>query len=155
MHQELRTLIDAFRDAQDRAVDYLHVSLNIPLPTSGLDWAHNGFSAINAVGRASDRVDVRLDPHGFGIDIVHPGFRIDFDYGPAGQVDCFDVWRLALHRHHLVGDDPPVGPYDDIRTWVHDSVKCGELVVVPDTYDAFFQDPTRLRPPPNSVDRVR
>jgi hypothetical protein len=42
---------------------------------------------------------VKIDIHGAGIEVVHPDFTIDFDYGPNGECDCFDAWRLALHRH--------------------------------------------------------
>jgi hypothetical protein len=81
------------------------------------------------------------------IDVIHPDFRIDFDYGPNGQIDCFDVWRLAVHRHHLTDAKPPVGPYDDIREWVGDATEQGELLTVPGSYNAFFQDATLLRSP--------
>ena len=147
MNAELRQLIDAFRTTQDTAIDFLHCQLRIPLPKSSLDWALNGHLAVRDLTRESCSAGFRLEPHGYGIDLIHPDFRIDFDYGPAGQIDCFDIWRLALHRHHLLDDTPPVGPYDDIDTWVDDSLKCGELIVVAETYDAFFQDPTRLRCP--------
>jgi hypothetical protein len=90
---------------------------------------------------------VELFPHGYGIDVTHPDFQIDFDYGPSGQIDCFDIWRLALHRHRLLRAPNPVGPYDDIKMWVGNAVVENELLVVPDSYGEFFQDPTRLRSP--------
>lgn len=147
MNAELRQLIDAFRATQNIAIDFLHCRLGIPLPKTNLDWALNGHLAIRDLTDAILTAGVQLKPHGYGIDVIHPEFRIDFDYGPAGQIDCFDIWRLALHRHHLLNDTPPVGPYDDIDAWVGDALECGELTIVSETYDAFFQDPTRLRLP--------
>ncbi len=145
MNPRLRILIDDFRTTQDRAIDYLHVALRIPIPQDGPDWVHNGHPAVLDAARLAENDGIRLDPHGFGIDVIHTDFRIDFDYGPVGQIDCFDVWRLAVHRHHLTNADPPVGPYDDIREWVLDAAEQGELLSVPNSYNAFFQDPKLLR----------
>jgi hypothetical protein len=147
MAPELRTLITDFRAAQDRAIDFLHTNLSIPLPQSGPDWVRNGHRAVlDALKLAGDSA-FKLAPHGYGIDVIHSDFRIDFDYGPNGEIDCFDVWRLALHRYYLTHAKPPVGPYDDIREWVNDAVAKSELRIVPETYNAFFQDPTLLRAP--------
>ena len=145
MNPHLRALINDFRSAQDSAIDYLRTSLRIPLPKSGLDWVRNGHATVLDAATLLKNSGITLDPHGYGIDVIHPQFRVDFDYGPVGQIDCFDVWRLAVHRHHLTDAEPPVGPYDDIRDWVTNAANQGELLTVPNSYDAFFQDPTLLR----------
>lgn len=147
MNSELRVLIHDFRVAQDLAIDYLHRALRIPLPQSRPDWVRNGHAAVLDAAKLPQNSAVKLDPHGYGIDVIHPNFRLDFDYGPDGQIDCFDVWRLAVHRHHLTDAEPPVGPYDDIREWVIDALDQGELLLIPDSYNALFQDPTQLRSP--------
>lgn len=145
MNLQLRQLIDAFRTAQDRAIDLLFVSLRIPLPRNGPDWVLTGHAAVREAARSLDS-GITLDPHGYGIEVVHPDFRVDFDFGPDGQVDCFDVWRLALHRHYLTDATPPVGPYPDIKDWVAAAVREAELIVVPGNSESTFQDPTLLRP---------
>ncbi len=143
----MTALIQDFRAAQDRAIDYLHKDLRIPLPRSGPDWVRNGHRLVLDVAKLASNSAFKLSPHGYGIDVVHSDFRIDFDYGPNGEIDCFDVWRLAVHRHHLTDARPPVGPYDDIREWVNDALAKCELLTVPESYDAFFQDPKLLRSP--------
>lgn len=145
MNTELRALIDNFRATQDQAVDYLHDLLLIPRPRSGPDWVRTGHLAVREAAKRVEAPDIRLSPHGFGIDVIHPCFRIDFDYGPNGEVDCFDIWRLAVHRYHMNQGKPPVGPYEDIRQWVSDALGAGELQVVPGSHDSFYQDPTLLR----------
>jgi hypothetical protein len=153
MAPELRALITDFRAVQDRAIDYLHTVLRIPLPKSGPDWVLNGHSAVLETVKLGEDSAFKLAPHGFGIDVIHSDFRIDFDYGPNGETDCFDVWRLALHRHYVTDAEPPVGPCNDIREWINDAVGECELRIVPETYDAFFQDPTLLRAP-DAVHRI-
>ncbi len=115
MNPNLRALITDFRSAQDRAIDYLHRELLIPLPISGPDWVCNGHRAVLDASKRLDNAAIKLDPHGYGIDVTHPDFRVDFDYGQNGEIDCFDVWRLAVHRYHITHAKPPVGPYDDIK----------------------------------------
>lgn len=145
MNPDLQALNQDFRAAQDRAIDFLHKELRIPLPRSGRDWVRNGHRLVLDAGKLASNSAFKLDPHGYGIDVVHSDFRIDFDYGPNGEIDCFDVWRLAVHRHHLTKARPPVGPYDDIEEWVNDALAKCELLTVPESYDMFFQDPTLLR----------
>lgn len=147
MNPELRILIHDFRAAQDRAIEYLHRELRIPLPQSGPDWVRNGHAAVLEASKLPENSAVKLDPHGYGIDVIHPDFRVDFDYGPNGQIDCFDVWRLAVYRHHFTNAEPPVGPYDDILEWVNDALGLGELLRVPNGYNVLFRDPTQLRSP--------
>jgi hypothetical protein len=153
MTPDLRALINDFRATQDRAIDYLHTDLRIPLPKSGPDWVRNGHRAVLDAVKLGGNSAIKLAPHGYGVDVIHPDFRIDFDYGPNGEIDCFDVWRLAVHRHHLTDAEPPVGPYNDIRAWINDAVDKCELRIVSETYDAFFQDPTLLRSP-DTVRRI-
>lgn len=147
MNHDLRALIQDFREAQDRAINYLHSDLRIPLPSSGRDWVRNGHRLVLEAAKLANNSAFQLSPHGYGIDVVHSDFRIDFDYGPNGEIDCFDVWRLAVHRHHLTDSRPPVGPYDDIREWVNDAIAKCELLTVQESHDVFFQDPTLLRSP--------
>lgn len=39
---------------------------------------------------------IRFSFHGVGCTIESKGQSIDFDFGPGGRVDGFDLWRLQL-----------------------------------------------------------
>ncbi len=147
MHPELRSLIKDFRVTQDRAIDFLHSVLKIPLPSSGRDWVKCGHRAVLEAVKNLECPTIQLDPHGYGIEIIHPDFRIDFDYGPNGEIDCFDLWRLAIHRHNLNNSVSPIGPYEDLSAWFQDAVDRSELQKVPGSNDRFVQDPALLRSP--------
>ena len=149
MNSELQALIRDFRDAQDRAIDYLHLVLHIPLPDSGPVWVRTGHRATLEAAKRTEHSSAKLNPHGFGIEVIHPDFRIDFDFGPNGEIDCFDLWRLALHRYHLQQAKPPVGPYNVIRSWLGDAFDKGELLTVSGSHNLIFQHPELLRSPKN------
>lgn len=45
--------------------------------------------------------DVTYELHGVGCRLYLPEICIDFDYGPDGRVDGFDVWRLYMYACEL------------------------------------------------------
>src|SRR5471030_2553125 len=49
---------------------------------------------IEQCGTISDNITYEL--HGVGCAVYLPEACIDFDYGPNGRTDGFDVWRLYL-----------------------------------------------------------
>lgn len=141
MHPELSTAIRQFRRDQDLALDYIHGNLNIPVPVSITHWHDDIRHQITAVDSIAARDGVKLNVHGFGIDVTHPEFRIDFDYGPHGECDCFDEWRLSLHRHHQLGVTDAVDDPRPLDEWFTAAADQGELVLVRDTYGTFY-DPS-------------
>lgn len=145
MHPELETLIYEFRDRQDLAVDFLHRSLGIPIPTTTFKWVQYCRDHSQTLAEFCNQEGVKLIPHGYGIEVIHPDFQIDFDYGPGGEIDCFDVWRLAFFRHMSHHRPNPIGPYDDISRWIEEAVRARELIVVPETTESIFRHPRRLR----------
>jgi hypothetical protein len=40
--------------------------------------------------------DITYELHGVGCAVYFPELCIDFDYGPEGRTDGFDVWRLYI-----------------------------------------------------------
>ena len=145
MRLELDSLIQKFRSSQDLAMDLLHGTLGIPMPSSSFDWVKSCREQIQTALGSCKIEGLDLRPHGYGIEVVHPDFQIDFDYGPNGEIDCFDEWRLALFRHLSDSRPNPVGQYDDIRNWIQEAVSSEELIVVAETSGTLFRYPGRLR----------
>jgi hypothetical protein len=116
MHPDLADAIRLFRRDQELALDYIHRRLDIPVPRTAHSWAADAHEQIAAAYSIATTEGVILYVHGVGIEVTHPDFHIDYDYGPAGQCDCFDKWRLSLHRHIRLELPNPVDdprPLDD------------------------------------------
>lgn len=137
MRIELKDVITSFRRDQELALQYLHGRLQIPVPESAFAWAVTARRQIAAVSSVIAEDGVRLRKHGFGIEVIHPDFRIDFDYGPAGECDCFDAWRLGLHNHISPGLPSPVECDRTIRDWIGEAEEERSLIRVPET-NAFY-----------------
>lgn len=45
--------------------------------------------------------DITYELHGVGCAVYFPDLCIDFDYGPDGRTDGFDVWRLYIFACEL------------------------------------------------------
>ncbi|ELP33684.1 hypothetical protein RBSWK_02386 [Rhodopirellula baltica SWK14] len=98
--------------------------------------------AIQAKQETFTRDGVVLRKHGVGIEIKHPHFRIDFDYGPNGECDCFDSWRLSLFTHQMRSLRGHVQMQAQVARWLSDAYDDGELIKVHDDYSHYL-DPTR------------
>ena len=145
MRNELQNVITSFRQDQELALEYLHGRLGIPVPSTSYEWAANGEKQIESVMSTAVGDDVQLRNHGVGIEVIHSEFRIDFDYGPAGECDCFDGWRLGLHKHISNELPDPVECNRDIRQWLVDAAESGDLMAVPDTYSFYVWPESRSR----------
>ena len=138
MNPELADAIQLFRHDQELALAYLHGKLGIPVPATSHEWAATAHDRVAAVKSAATGDGVTLYPHGVGIEVTHPEFHIDFDYGPAGQCDCFDRWRLSLHRHLRLNLPDPVDDPRPIADWLKGAVASGHLVKVADWCSLFY-----------------
>jgi hypothetical protein len=129
MHSALVNLIERFREAQDRGVEFivgvLGPALGVRLPINPYDWikicGETGLYNVRWIN------SVEVYTHGYGIELVIDGLNIDFDWGELGELDGFDVWRLwnfARHNPSLV----PCPTYAEVRAWVEEAVASGELV---------------------------
>jgi len=143
MHSELADAIRLFRNDQELALAYLHGKLRIPVPSTSHEWATNARDYVCAVKSIASADFVTLYPHGFGIEVTHPEFHVDFDYGPAGQCDCFDAWRLSLHRHLRLKVPNPVDDPRPIRDWLRGAVDSGHLAQIADSYSLYYNPESR------------
>ena len=145
MRNELQTVITNFRHNQELALEYLHGRLGIPVPSTKYEWAANGRNQIESVMPTVVSDGVQIRKHGVGVEVIHPKFRIDFEYGPAGECDCFDGWRLGLHKHISIALPDPVECDREIRQWLDEAAESGDLLPVPDTYSFFVWPESRSR----------
>lgn len=89
MDSRLKQLIDNYLDSVRVAVALLEEA-GIPRPASDRAWATNGISGTGALrGGATYR------KHGYGCKVHLASGSVDFDFGRAGQINGFDMWRLA------------------------------------------------------------
>jgi hypothetical protein len=129
MHTGLLTLIERFREAQDRGVAFivnvLGPTLGVRLPTSPSDWvAICGETGLYNVRWING---VEVYSHGYGIELVIDGLTIDFDWGEAGDPDGFDewwLWNFARLNPSLV----PCPEHAQVRTWIEEAAASGMLV---------------------------
>ncbi|WP_426180941.1 DUF6896 domain-containing protein [Pseudomonas sp. TWRC1-2] len=77
MNNQLAILISDYQASVGVAVAMMQRS-GIPLPTTNVDW-----------------VGIRYFKHGYGCAVSLPTGTVDFDFGAHGEIDGFDVWRLA------------------------------------------------------------
>lgn len=145
MRESLARMISDFRDSQDLALDYLHRHLGIPVPKSNVNWAATARRVIESKHEIVARDRVILRKHGFGIEVTHPDFRIDFDYGPHGECDCFDSWRLSLHAHQRRSLSGRVKMQSQVSQWISDAYDDGDLIRVHDDYSHYVDPSLRSR----------
>lgn len=128
MDRRLDSLIERFRKAQDAAVILLS-TMGVPRPASTYDWlaicrAH-GISGLEANG-------VKLTPHGVGINVRQGKTSVDFDWGPNGEPDGFDAWRLFnFARCNRLAE---ASAYEDIKQWLLQAHADGELMQIGSLY---------------------
>lgn len=87
---------------------------------------------------------VSLYHHGYGIEVIHPDFRIDFAYDLQGECDCFDRWRLSVHRHLRLRLSAPVDDPRPLQQWLDEAVASEELVQ-PDPHSLYYHPGLRSR----------
>ncbi len=146
MNAALVTLIERFRDAQDRAVVFivgvLGPVIGVRHPSDPSDWIDVcGETGLYNVRRISD---VGVYAHGYGIELQLDGQNIDFDWGEHGEPDGFDVWRL-YNFARLNPNVVPCPEHAEIRAWVEEAATAGELVQ--DRY-LYYSPAHRARPGP-------
>lgn len=153
MHAELGDAIQRFRRDQESTLDYIHGRLGIPVPRTASSWAAEAHEQIAAASSIAAAEGVTLYIHGVGIEVEHPDFHVDYDYGPAGQCGCFGAWRLSLHRHIRLGLPGPVDDPRPLDDWLRSAVDAGELIRVVDSYSMFSDPslPSKWSPPTGSV----
>ena len=89
MNQHLLRLIFDYQACVRTAVDLMQQS-GIPLPATNTDWV-----GTDVPQRGNLNGGISYFKHGYGCAVDLPSGRVDFDFGEHGEIDGFDVWRLA------------------------------------------------------------
>ena len=131
--KELFDAIASFRSAQELGLRYAHDRLRLPVPRSNCEWMRYGYVVPPEVAVVAESDGVKIDIHGAGIEVVHPEFTIDYDYGPNGECDCFDAWRLALHRHRSRGLPWPVEGQLELQALLDSAAAMGSVIQLSDS----------------------
>lgn len=92
MDQNLKGLIFDFNSAQEEAVKAFEKAFECARPTSTDDYVFRCVPLIRSASYCCSGCHVR--PHGIGMDVSFDGKGIDFDFGPNGEINVFDAWRL-------------------------------------------------------------
>jgi hypothetical protein len=135
MHHTLNLLIDGFRAAQDAAVAILLNDLQIPRPTSGLDWSR--YIARTKLDAVESIQGIGIRAHGYGVEVSSQATVIDFDWGDNGEADGFDGWRLyvfALNNHPELNCS-----HSEINCWLDGAQRAKLLIKA----GSLYYDPTR------------
>lgn len=121
MNLGLAKLIADYQQSVRSAVELIRQS-DIPLPSSHAEWAS---TPIPQEGELKGGVPYRK--HGFGCLVLLPERNVDFDFGSGGEIDGFDVMRLA----EFAGPDLVEYGFqtlDDLIACFHLEVAAGRLV---------------------------
>lgn len=148
MNATLDRLIERFRAAQDNGVAALVEVLQLPLPRSGIEWAR--YCAENGIHRLRELNGVGIHAHGYGVELKLDGLTIDFDWGPNGEPDGFDGWRLYnFARENDIGVECT---HDDVNLWLRAAFRDGALTMV----NQLYFDPRRRsgRKAPREVTQI-
>jgi hypothetical protein len=128
-------LIRYFREAQDIGVAAVVNTLRLPIPKSGSDWSL--YCCANGIQRVEELNGIPIYAHGFGIELKIGKLTIDFDWGPNGEDDGFDAWRL--YNFTLDNDTGVECTHGDVIRWIQDAYSNGEL----ERIDHMYFDPHR------------
>jgi hypothetical protein len=91
---------------------------------------------ITGFGKSMVRIkelnDVPIYAHGYGIELKIGDLTIDFDWGPSGEPDGFDAWRL----YNFTLDNPTgvACTHEEVIRWIDEAYANGELERIEYTY---------------------
>ncbi len=120
MDSRLGKLINEYLAAVQAAVSLL-AEAGIALPASGRAWCVNGIPGTGVL-----RGGIGYRKHGYGCEVRLESGRVDFDFGREGEIDGFDVWRLAdFARDRL--DSFGFTSQEELEAVFADAVSRGEI----------------------------
>lgn len=90
MNKDLDYLIDDFLAQVEKATDLLELRF-------GTKCIIRLWRAKEIPQRGEILDGINYELHGVGCRVYFPELCVDFDYGPDGRVDGFDVWRLYIY----------------------------------------------------------
>lgn len=123
MNPQLQQLIGTYQEAVSSAVSLLRES-GVALPVSNREWAISGARS----GQLG--ADAKFHKHGYGCTVRAGNLVTDFDFGPNGEVDGFDAWRLfgfAEDRGLVL----PWATHRELEALLLESEKSGDVVRLP------------------------
>ncbi len=120
MDARLARLVADYLAAVEAAVALLEAS-GIERPATNVAWARN---PLPSAGELAGGVPYRK--HGYGCAVQLPQGTVEFDFGPRGEINGFDDWRLAVFA------GPGLGRYglrseDELSALFRRHVEAGEL----------------------------
>lgn len=90
MEKRLANLIGDYQAKVHEALVLMHRS-GIRMPSSSMRWIETDIPLEGLLDG-----DVAYVKHGAGCAVHLPGQKVDFDFGNLGEINGFDLWRLAL-----------------------------------------------------------
>jgi len=144
MKPELDILIRHFRNAQDIAVSAIDRVLRLPRPTSGSAWGKYCFE--NEIQKRNELNGIPIYAHGYGIELKIDDLTIDFDWGPNGEPDGFDAWRL--YNFTIDNATGVECTHKDVMRWIEEAFEHGQL----ERIDYTYFDPQRRTERTRNVD---
>jgi hypothetical protein len=121
MDHRLKHLIDEYLGSVRLAIALLEEA-GVPRPASNHAWVNNGIP-----GTGELRGGVTYRKHGYGCEVGLASGSVDFDFGRTGQIDGFDVWRLA----DFAGDRLPAFGFisrDELDHAFNNEVRSGRIL---------------------------
>ena len=89
MDSRLAFVIAQYKGAVTEAIKLLGEA-GIERPNSSIVWALNGVENSGTLNN-----DASFRKHGYGICVTMGGIDVDFDFGPKGEIQAPDSFRLA------------------------------------------------------------
>lgn len=121
MNKQLARLISDYQASVRTAVELMQHS-GIPRPSTCTDWADADIPEHGEL-----KGGTRYFKHGFGCAVCFPTGAVDFDFGDEGEIDGFNVGRLA----GFAGSRLPEYGFatgDALKTCFREEVAAGSLV---------------------------
>jgi hypothetical protein len=97
MDARLDRLIADYLEAVEAAVALMEAS-GLGRPSTNIAWAR---TPLPPTGRLAGGVPYRK--HGYGCAVQLPRGTVEFDFGPRGEINGFDDWRLVVFAGGRLG----------------------------------------------------
>ena len=100
----------------------------------------------NGIQKLKELNGIPIYAHDYGIELKIGDLTIDFDWGPNGEPDGFDAWRL--YNFTLDNATGVQFTHNDVIQWIDAAFKNGELQRI----DYTYFDPKRRSAVQHNVD---
>lgn len=121
MDARLARLIADYLEAVEAAVALLGAS-GIERPASNIAWAKHRLPSAGELPSG-----IPYLKHGYGCTVQLPEGTVEFDFGPRGEINGFDDWRLVVFAGERLGEYGFAGE-EELTSVFRRHVALGELV---------------------------